>query len=323
MKSESTASSAAVLGVPFLRAAQNNDGGWGFRPSAQSRVEATCWVLKAIGGSPRIELSPGLPDANSVDRGVDFLFAAQLADGSWPAMPGEKSGSWVTSLACWTLAGLDAQKYTKAIAAGLRWVCDDWPKDSSWLQKTLRRLSSAKKLSKQNDTYRGWGWTPHTSSWVEPTSFAMLALEHAGAVGLAEVAEKRRALGEVLLYDRMVAGGGWNCGNPEVYGVAGEPLVIPTAWALLALRAQANRRENSESISWMERYFPRIQAPGSFALARLCLAVYGRDVTGLVPPRVEDLHPASESLNSVQVTAWTVLAENGPQQFLNPSGGTR
>ena len=28
-----------------------------------------------------------------------------------------------------------------------------------------------------------------------------------------------------MLYDRMCPGGGWNCGNPKVYGVAGEPLV--------------------------------------------------------------------------------------------------
>lgn len=321
MKSESAPPSASLSAVPFLRAAQNEDGGWGFRPRAQSRVESTCWALKALDqASP--PTSSWAADGEHVERGLKYLVSAQLADGSWPAMPGEQTGSWVTSLACWTLAGLDARKHHKPIAAGLRWVCDDWPKDSSWLQKTLRRLSSAKKLSKQNDTYRGWGWTPHTSSWVEPTSFAMLALEHGGAIGLAKAAEKRRALGEILLYDRMVAGGGWNCGNPEVYGVAGEPLVIPTAWALVALRKHPERRENVESLSWMERNYSHIQAPASAALARICLSVYRLEVPGAPPPAAE-LSSAEESLNSVQVAAWALIADNGAKNLFGAGGEMR
>ena len=192
MKFESVHSMAETVCVPMLRGAQNEDGGWGFRPGVQSRVEATCWAVKALSGMQ--EKSGGdAADAERIERGLKFLTAAQLSNGSWAAMPGETTGSWVTSLACWTLAGLDTQKYAKAIAVGLRWVCDDWPKDSSWLQKTLRKLSSAKKLAKQNDSYRGWGWTPGTSSWVEPSSFALLALEHAGTVGLADIAAKRRS----------------------------------------------------------------------------------------------------------------------------------
>ena len=86
-----------------------------------------------------------------------------------------------------------------------------------------------------------------------------------GGSGLGSLAEKRKKFGEALLYDRMCAGGGWNCGNPEVYGVAGEPLVIPTTWALLALRRYPQRRENVESLAWMERNFTKIQAPASYA----------------------------------------------------------
>src|ERR1700688_352323 len=51
---------------------------------------------------------------------------------------------------------------------------------------------------------------------------------------------------------------GRNCGNPEVYGVAGEPLVIPTTWALLALRQYAKRRENIQSLAWLEKNFGKI-----------------------------------------------------------------
>ena len=297
--------------VPLLRDAQNSDGGWGFQPGAQSRAEPTCWALKALlarEGSNKAE-------QEAIERGLNFLVAAQLEDGSWPSTPEEKTGCWVTSLVCWVLADTGEEKYAKAIAAGLHWICEDWPRDSSWLQRWVRKLFSAKRHSKQNVALRGWGWTPGTSSWVEPTAFALLALENQPAAESAGLAEKRRKLGTALLYDRMCPGGGWNCGNPEVYGIAGEPLVIPTTWALLALRGHGERRENVESLAWMEGNFEKIQGPGSYALARVCLAACGRtgraDAGGM-----SDRHAKNESLRSVQVAAWMILAATEPRKWL-------
>ena len=298
----------------MLRAAQNSDGGWGFRPGTESRVEATCWALKALLSCDGMNNS----DKNAIASGLNFLKAMQLDDGSWPSTAEEKTGCWVTSLACWVLAGTPDDKFSTPIESGLQWVCADWPRDSSWWQRTIRRMSSGAKHSKQNDSYRGWGWTPGTSSWVEPTAFALLALETQSELSPG-LAEKRRKLGEALLYDRMCPGGGWNCGNPEVYGVAGEPLVIPTTWALLALRRYPKRRENLESLDWMEKNFTKIQGPGSYALARICLAAYGR-------PRKEDegiaeqFHARNESLHSVQVAAWMTLAASEPRKWLGASG---
>ena len=34
--------------LPYLRNAQNEDGGWGFMPGAGSRVEPTAWALIAL-----------------------------------------------------------------------------------------------------------------------------------------------------------------------------------------------------------------------------------------------------------------------------------
>ena len=269
--------------VPLLRNAQNSDGGWGFHRGSQSRVEPTCWAVKALASREVVAGVPDFLDRSTIVKGFDFLLAAQLADGSWPSTPEEKTGCWVTSLACWVLAGTGDEKYSKAIADGLRWICEDWPRDSSWLQKWIRKFSTGNRLTKQNPALRGWGWTPNTSSWAEPTAFALLALEDPAAAELESLAEKRKKLGEALLYDRMCAGGGWNCGNPEVYGVAGEPLVIPTTWALLALRRHPERRENIESLAWMEKNFTKIQAPGSYAAAQICLSAYGRSRNGSSP----------------------------------------
>jgi hypothetical protein len=314
MESVPDISFAGKICVPFLRQAQNSDGGWGFRPGASSRAEPTCWALKALRPGDVAENV----DAQSIRRGLEFLASGQLSDGSWPSTPEEKTGCWVTSLAGWVLASCGDEKYSKAIADGLRWVCDDWPRDSSLWQRWMRKLFSSGRHSKQNDALRGWGWTPGTSSWVEPTAFALLALESQPAAGLPGNAAERRKLGEALLYDRMCPGGGWNCGNPEVYGVAGEPLVIPTTWALLALRRHPERRENIESLAWMEKNFGKIQGPGSYALARICLSVYGRK-RNEGAAAAGDYHARNDSLQSVQVAAWMILASRATNTWL-PSG---
>ena len=149
---------------------------------------------------------------------------------------------------------------------------------------------------------------------MEPTAFALLALE-TQAAELSRVAEQRRTLGEAMLYDRMCPGGGWNCGNPEVYGVAGEPLVIPTTWALLALRRHLERRENVESVAWMEKNFPKIQGPGSYAAARICLGAYGRTLNGN-SGAADEYHAKNESLRSVQVAAWMILATSDARDWI-------
>jgi len=67
--------------VPFLLGAQNEDGGWGFYPDSESRVEPTCWALRALWNSP---VQVAETHLRSAER---YLLLAQLRDGSWPAAP--------------------------------------------------------------------------------------------------------------------------------------------------------------------------------------------------------------------------------------------
>jgi hypothetical protein len=298
--------------IPYLRSAQNADGGWGFHPGAQSRVEPTCWALLGL-----IELDgPKTPER--VTRGLQFLRAAQLPDGSWPSTPEEKAGCWVTSLACWVLL-LDKDA-KRAVAAGFNWICQDWPSDSTPWRRWLARFSSQRQVAPINDSLRGWGWTPRTSSWVEPTSFALLVLRQCPRDLLPPAAARRRRLAEGMLYDRMCPGGGWNCGNPRVYGVAGEPLMAPTAWALLALRDHRERPENAMSLAWLENSVGSVQGAGSLALARICLEAYGL-VWPANAPKLRDFYGKNEFLQSVQVAAWACLASSTRRHWLTTAGG--
>jgi len=162
----------------------------------------------------------------------------------------------------------------------------------------------------QNERLRGWGWTPRTASWIEPTAFALIALNRAPRELLPGEAAKRCEIAKLLIYDRMCAGGGWNCGNPVVYGVAGEPLVEPTVWALLALRGEPENEKKALSLQWLERNLSRMAGPGSLALAKICLDMYGREWTADAPS-LADLYERNEFLANVPVMAWACLATPG------------
>jgi hypothetical protein len=146
-------------------------------------------------------------------------------------------------------------------------------------------------------------------------SFALLALGQFREDLLPPVAMRRRRLAEGMLYDRMCPGGGWNCGNPRVYGVPGEPLVVPTAWALLALRNHPERPENVLSLAWLENSIANIYGAGSLALARICLETYGRSWPASAPT-LPDFHRKNEFLQNIQVVAWACLASSARRRWL-------
>jgi hypothetical protein len=298
-------SDAARGCLAFLRETQNPDGGWGFRPGTASRVEATCWALLALWEPSR----ESAEDSVRVHRARDFLQTTQLADGSWPAAPGVQTGCWVTSLCCLTLNAIGDRTQSSTIESGLGWICDDWPSDSTLWRRMLARFSSQRDVAPMNQGYRGWGWTPKTSSWVEPTSFALLALEGVAASSeLAGEAKRRRALATSLLFDRMCPGGGWNAGNPMVYGAAGEPGVVATVCALLALRAVPKRQEITLSLNWLESAAATIgQSPGSLALVEICFKVYGRGRPSAAPD-LNGVLRNSGFLDNTVVAAWAALA---------------
>ncbi len=287
----------AEAGVSVLQATQNSDGGWGYHPAGESRVEPTCWALRALHSHPL--------DRDVLAQAREFLLKNQSEEGFWTAAPEMESGNWVTSLACSVLA--EEAEAKPAVLAGLSWLCADYPLDSSWWMRQLRRLRRNPNVSEINDVYRGWGWTPRTSSWVEPTAFALMALEDRVASEI-PAAARRRELAIKLLYDRMCPGGGWNCGNPVVYGVPGQPLVLPTSWALLALRGSPDQESKKKmSIEWLRAEVAKIESPASLAAASICLRAYGDPVpTGKVD--LAALAPESLLQEGVHVLAWVCLA---------------
>lgn len=236
-----------------------------------------------------------------------------MPDGSWPSSGEQNVGCWATSLATWALLK-DTQSQT-AVADSLRWICEDWPRGINFVMRVMRTLRRRNQVTLQDDSLRGWGWTPNTASWVEPTAFALIALDQAPKELLPSGATRRRQYARALLYDRMCPGGGWNCGNPMVYGVPGDPLVEPTAWALLALRDEPNRRENVMSLEWLQKNVSGVLGAGSLALGKICLEAFGKRWP-VNAPDLTELYARTEFLGNVPVMAWTCLAISAPSAWL-------
>jgi hypothetical protein len=307
---EALTSYAERICLPALLASQNADGGWGFRAGAESRVEPTSWALLALAEHAHAPDVPGVKDAAA--RGLRFLEAAQLADGSWPAAAGQNTGSWVTSLACCAL--LAQQAGANLVARGLAWLCAERPGDSGFAWRLRSRLRGKRNVSAQNDFLYGWSWTHATASWVEPTSYALIALQAAPPEMQPTSARQRIAIAHSMLFDRMCPGGGWNCGNPVVYGVAGEPQVGPTVWALLALRDQAERPEVQASLAWLETNLPRVRTLGSYALTQIAFRAL-QHRSAAPEDRASEFAAGSEGAPGVCESAWTILAASGDGRF--------
>ena len=304
------ASSQDIFGG-FLRRAQNPDGGWGYRPGTQSSTEPTAWATLALRGQEAA-------DGQALASAAEWLRRAQSAEGAWPTGSGKDPGCWTTALACLALLK-PATPPEDAIARGLQWLCATWPAAGNLLWRLRQRWpGKSEVIVRQDHSLRGWGWTPKTASWVEPTSYALILLRNVPEASRPADAAKRIALGEKMLYDRVCPGGGWNAGNPLVYGVAGVPWISPTVWALLALKNHKGRAANQESLEWLERICQNIQSPGSLALAQLCLRVYGRPAKP-TEPRLEDLCQHNRFLQNVPVAAWALMAASGIPGWLKDS----
>jgi Prenyltransferase and squalene oxidase repeat len=300
--------------LPYLRAAQNPDGGWGFRSGAQSRVEPTAWALIAL--DQAFSARAAGAEAGASQRGLRYLADSQLVDGSWPSAPGQGRGAWVTSLACW--AFLSANENRAALARGLNWLAAEKPGDAGTWFRFIRGFKTNKKVSSQNDALWGWSWTTGTASWVEPTAYALLVLRAAPQDLAPSQAASRLKLAEAMLFDRMCPGGGWNCGNPMVYGVAGEPQVSTTVWALLALREHTDRNEVQQSLAWLEKNWSSIQSPASLALTQIGLNAFDRG-NPTFTSTIERLYEPDAIAWNVPVAAWAALAASGRKFWSQPA----
>jgi hypothetical protein len=293
----------------LLLDAQDSDGGWGFVPGQAGNTECTalaCWALSAQGSVAPQSLS-------AIEAGLAWLRSRQRADGGWPTSDQVSAASWMSGVAVLALSHFEGQ--TGAASAGAQWLLRRESRTPPLLVKLLRRFRSEPPAVDQDSSLIGWPWTDDTTAWVEPTSYALLALKRLRSVLPRDRTAERINLAERMLFDRMCVGGGWNYGNKLVMGSEVAPYPDTTALALIALQDAPPSDAITTSLARLREMIEVNRSGLVLSLATLCLDLYGQDVAPLRAELVRR-YAAGRFRRETRVLALTLLAlDDGTPTF--------
>jgi hypothetical protein len=255
-----------------LRRAQNAGGGWGYFPGKESWLEPTVYAALALHGEPAAE------------RAWSLLQSWQAKDGSFRPAAGVNIANWGTSL-CLTLAAARGD-FGAAFERGLQWLEGSAGVESRWVNRLAAKLGL---LDAERDlSLKGWPWKPGTTSWVEPTAHALVALKKAAQKFPSRALRERVRMGQAELLDVRCKDGGWNYGSRAALKVDLPSYPETTALALVGLQGQAGI---GGSIDLARRMFKESTAPLARAWLTIALRLHGADVgegeRGETPPDLQ------------------------------------
>ncbi len=198
-------------------------GGWGYAPGHGSQLEPSCLGLLALSlDSERY--------ADAIAKTRSFIAATANPDGSYRQHDGRTEAIWPTSLVL----------FVKSILSPLPEGEGNLNRTADFLLATRGQVPDdpdTRDMHDMNVKLVGWPWAEANFSWVEPTSWACLALRNLGFGNHPRVAE-----GLKLLLDRAFDTGGVNYGNRRILGKMTDPIPGPTALMLLALQGESHPR---------------------------------------------------------------------------------
>jgi hypothetical protein len=205
------------------------------------------------------------PTEKAIRHAAEWLRLRQRDDGAVGLSPSLPGSTWATphAILFWNALSFDAG----ARRAAVEWLlaARGKPVDAT--------PSERHEVVGHDTTLIGWPWIIDTHSWLEPTAMAVLAICREGLEEHPRVLEGRK-----LILDRTLHHGGWNYGNPLVFGRELRPQPGPTGQALMALAAtDAGRHLHCVdlAISYLKRILPETLAPISLAWGVLGLHAWG------------------------------------------------
>jgi hypothetical protein len=285
--------------VERLLNGQNQNGGWGFLPGKSSNTECTSLCLLALDS-----LGAKQPGA-SIKRGLEWLLQRQAEEGSWPLSDSTNDASWTTALAIIALNRFPGHQLQTRTASN--WLLHQEGRTPGILARLVGALVSSSNAVALNPDLKGWAWVPRTFSWVEPTSYALIALKQVRTYVDAKNIEERIQQGEMMIYDRMCNGGGWNYGNSKVFGDALWPYPDVTAVALLALQDHQTSQANQESVRALRRMMRETDSGLALCWGTICLSIYGDETSGW-KRQIEKRFRATGFLGETKTLALSLIA---------------
>ncbi len=292
--------------IDLLLDAQNPDGGWGSVKGKRSNTESTSFALMALKCLDRdVFLRP-------MTAGLSWLLQHQKDDGSWSLSDASKQSSWTTSIAVLALLSFQDQREHALRAA--KWILTQEGRKPGWIASLLVWLSLVKKMTELDPYLSGWPWTAGAFSWVEPTSYSLMALKKLEPMLVGTNVEARIQQGEMLIYDRMCKGGGWNYGNSKVMGEALWPYPDVTAVALIALQDRRASEANQTSLHILDKMAREADSGMALGWGILCLTLYNEDVRELKKVLAKNFEKTS-FLGQIKTVALAVLALGDGARF--------
>jgi len=280
---------------------QNSDGGWGALRGKRSNTESTALAVTALKALPENA-------EEKRQRGIDWLLRRQNQDHSWPLNATAKVGSWTTALAITALSD-NAANSERALAAA-RWLLEQEGSKPGILAEIILWATGKSKVNKLDKDLIGWSWVPNSFSWVEPTSYALIALKKLRARLAGTNVDERIRQGDAMIYDRMCDGGGWNYGNSKVLDYALWPYPDMTAVALIATQDHARETANQESLQVLSKIARATDSGLALCWAAVCLNVYGQDNSDF-QRQIEKRFAAAAFLGETKSLALAVIALGG------------
>jgi hypothetical protein len=291
----------------LLLDSQNVDGGWGGVHGNRSTTEATSLAFLALCSREQTALDP------AIQRAEKWLVERQNADGSWPMAEGLKGPSWSTAFAMLALS--ESTESTERVIRAGRWALEQEGSKIGLLAKLVLALQFQKRAVHLNEDLIGWSWTPDTFSWVEPTSYFLIALKKLKRRLPPKAFQERVPQGELMIYDRMCENGGWNYGNSSVYGERLWPYPDVTAVALIALQDHRERKENQMSLQALDEMAKNTGSGLALGWTTLCYVLYGKDGAAL-KSLLEQRFGKTKFLGETKAIALGILAlGNGARYF--------
>jgi hypothetical protein len=245
---------------------------FGPRPGAPAEAEPTALAAVALGD----------------DASIAWLTGHQHPDGGFGLRSGIVRADASTSLAAIALPAGEARE------RALDHVVADQAARVPWNRDTPHDPST-----------RGWGWTPDTFGWVEPTARSLLALRLLRPGAVPQIRD-----GIAVLADRECVGGGWNYGNRVVLGVDLPPYVQTTAIALVGAQGELPEQRD-RALSYLSTAWAREPGGLSLALTLAAFRLLDASDADVVEARLGREFDAHAFLGDVVATAWAVIA-TGP-----------
>lgn len=276
--------------LKLLRRAQNADGGWGYFPGKQSWLEPTAWAALALHGEP---------EAN---RAWALLSSWQQRDGSWRPAADVQISSWASAL-CVTIA-VARGELGAPFQRGVEWLIHSAGAESTLMSRAVASVGLVN--PERNVNLKGWPWKPGTSSWVEPTAHALVALKRAAPHVVNADLSARVRIGAEQLLDVRCSDGGWNYGSRAARGVALPSYPETTALALVGLQGRADLGKSLHTAARMAKETP---SPMAGAWLRIALALHGFKTAAPDGPPPADL--AIAAVEALSCANYTLLRTGG------------